>query len=87
MSILSKLGKEVREELVELNSKIDSINSSSGGDKPIFSAVGNGTDYRYSTILGWSPVVDTDNAFKNGIWTCPKDGYYEISASFTLRHS
>jgi len=50
-------------------------------DRPMFFAGRNAGNIDTDIIIDFNDVqVDTHNAYKGGVWQCPKDGVYEISA-------
>jgi len=49
-------------------------------DKPIYTGYAGGTNITaVGVIFNWTTEVDTHNAYNNGLWTCPKDGWYRFN--------
>jgi len=50
-------------------------------DRPMFSAGRYAGNIESDIIIDFDHIsIDTHNAYKNGIWACPKDGLYSIDA-------
>lgn len=58
------------------------------GDKPIFKGYAGGTHITApGVIFDWTVEEDTHNAYSNGLWTCPKDGWYRFNPRVWNAHN
>jgi len=54
-------------------------------DRPMFFAGRNAGHIDTDIIIDFNDVqIDTHNAYKGGIWVCPKDGVYSIELLFSV---
>ena len=55
-------------------------------DRPMFFAGRNAGNIDTNIIIDFNDVqVDTHSAYKGGVWQCPKDGVYSVSAKVFSR--
>lgn len=56
-------------------------------DRPVFTGYAGGTNIQApGVIFDWTVEVDTHNAYNNGLWTCPKDGWYKFNPRVWNKH-
>ena len=49
-------------------------------DRPVFTGYGGDTHITsLGVIFDWTVELDTHNAYNNGLWTCPKAGWYKFN--------
>ncbi len=70
----------------EITANTINVHDIEGLDKPLLRAnlLGNITGSA-GIIIPYATELDTHNALNGGIWTCQKDGYYNITATFQIR--
>ena len=57
-------------------------------DRPVFTGYAGGTNITSAgVIFDWAVELDTHNAYNNGIWTCPKAGWYKFNPRVWNTHS
>jgi len=93
--VASETPMEIREDDELLTNVMDSLDvqgkvamgSPIYGDKPIYTGYAGGTSIKAAgVIFNWTTEVDTHNAYNNGLWTCPKDGWYRFNPRVWNKH-
>ena len=57
-------------------------------DRPVFTGYAGGTNITSAgVIFDWAVELDTHNAYNNGIWTCPKAGWYKFNPRVRNAHT